>query len=588
MSRRPSPNPGLVALTLGLVVALGLTAGCQALGSDDSATDEAEQLARALSVREVSGVTFYDQSPEEVADSFGAVLAGMGDLEPDVAVAATHEASGRVTTDLDWSWHVAGRVWSYRSEATFIKTSDGWAARWEPSLVHPDLAQGERLDVTPILARRGAVLGRDDAEIVVPRDVTTFGINRSTVRAGDAEASARALAALTGVDAEAYVARVLASGPEAFVPAITLRRGSAPQTLVDGMKTIKGAGFVDDDLPLAPTKEFAAPLLGSVGDVTAELLEEHPDRYRAGDQVGLSGLQARYDDQLRGEPGAVVNRVSSSGQEQELFRVGAHPGSPLRLNLDVDLQQRAEQLLSSVRSASALVAVRPSTGALLVAANGPANDGYNYATYGQVAPGSTFKTVSALALLRSGLEPAAELPCPPTLDVDGKSFKNYSDYPSSALGAITFETAFANSCNTSFVSQADALSHQDLAGAAADLGVGVDHELGFPAFLGSVAAPASRTEQAADLIGQGRVLTSPLAMAAVAASVQAGRTVVPRLLSGPGPRGDRGSGPRPERGGCTAGPDAERRHRRQRDRPLRPPGSARPGQDGHGGVREGG
>ena len=166
-----------------------------------------------------------------------------------------------------------------------------------------------------------------------------------------------------------------------------------------------------------------------------------------------------------------------------------------------------------------------------MAANGPANDGYNYATYGQVAPGSTFKTVSALALLRSGLEPAAELPCPPTLDVDGKSFKNYSDYPSSALGAITFETAFANSCNTSFVSQADAVSHQDLAGAAADLGVGVDHDLGFPAFLGTVAAPASRTERAADLIGQGRVLTSPLAMAAVAASVQAGRTVVPRLLS---------------------------------------------------------
>src|SRR5699024_1369531 len=57
-------------------------------------------------------------------------------------------------------------------------------------------------------------------------------------------------------------------------------------------------------------------------------------------------------------------------------------------------------------------------------------------------------------------------------------------------------------------------------------------DLGFPAYLGQVPATDGQTDAAAALIGQGRVLASPLAMAAVAASVEAGTTVVPYLIEG--------------------------------------------------------
>jgi cell division protein FtsI/penicillin-binding protein 2 len=299
---------------------------------------------------------------------------------------------------------------------------------------------------------------------------------------------------------------------------------------------------------LAPTRAFAAPILGSVGDVTADLMRRHPGRYWVGDEVGLFGLQARYDQNLRGRDGAVVNVVAADGTRTQLFRAPAQPGEPLRLTLDVRLQELAEQLLSTVGPASALVAVRPSNGDILAAANGPGNRGYNYATYGQLAPGSTFKTISALANVRRGLTSQDLLSCPPVVSVDGKPFTNYTDYPSSELGRITLQTAFAYSCNTAFVATARRLSGGDVARAAADLGVGVDHDLGFPAFFGEVPPPATDTERAADLIGQGRVLMSPLAMAVVAASVQAGHTVVPRLLrvpspGRPGPSGETSSDP---------------------------------------------
>jgi cell division protein FtsI/penicillin-binding protein 2 len=176
------------------------------------------------------------------------------------------------------------------------------------------------------------------------------------------------------------------------------------------------------------------------------------------------------------------------------------------------------------------VVVRPSTGEILAAASGPGSQGYNTATFGQYAPGSTMKVVTALALMRAGLAPADRVPCTTRVVVDGKPFTNYDDYPQDRTGEITLQQAVANSCNTALISQHARLAADDLAAAAASLGLGVDHDLGFPAYFGAVPPPGSETAKAAALIGQGEVLASPMAMTAVAASVAEGRAVVPWLL----------------------------------------------------------
>jgi cell division protein FtsI/penicillin-binding protein 2 len=222
--------------------------------------------------------------------------------------------------------------------------------------------------------------------------------------------------------------------------------------------------------------------------------------------------------------------VDEKGQRRELFTADPEPGKPLRTTIDPAIQQTAQDVLADVGSGSALVAIRPSTGDLVAVASGPGSKGYNTATYGRYAPGSTFKVVSTLALLRAGVTPRTEVPCPTTTVVDGKSFKNYDDYPASGLGEITFEDALANSCNTAFISQRDKLDPQSLEQAAASLGLGVDHDLGFPAYFGEVGAAGSETQAAASMIGQGAVLASPMAMATVVASVLEGKTVLPRLL----------------------------------------------------------
>lgn len=510
------------------------TTGLTACTSDDPAADPDPQeavdaLAAGFQSGDLSAVTFGSGTPDPTAE-LAEVVEGLGDVEPVVTAGDVEEADGTATAELRWTWPLAGDEWTYTTDVSLTEGADAWEVEWDRSLVEPHLKPASVLDVTPIGGVRGPIMGAGGVALVTERPVVRFGIDRSQVSSTQAQGSAGRLARLVGVDAAPYVAQVKAAGDKAFVEAIVFRKDDVPVDVARGYDAIPGALAVQDDIPLAPSREFAAPILGTVGPVTAEMVKEDPDRYQVGDTAGLSGLQARYDEQLSGVDGVVVNVVAKDGSERELFRVAAQPGPALELTMDERLQSLAERLLAGVGPSSALVAIKPSTGAILAAANGPGTDGYNTATYGQIAPGSTFKSVSSLALLRAGLTPDTTVPCTSSVVVDGKRFENYDDYPSSALGDVPLRTAIANSCNTAVISQRGELGKGDLAAAAATLGLGIDHDLGFPAYFGSVEPPASETEAAADLIGQGTVLASPMAMATVIASVQAGHTVVPRLV----------------------------------------------------------
>ncbi len=298
-------------------------------------------------------------------------------------------------------------------------------------------------------------------------------------------------------------------------------------------------------MALAPTRTFARPILGTVGDATAEIVKSSGGTVGAGDKAGISGLEKRYDTQLRGVAGLQVRLVGPAAAAAVLYTTPAVPGKPLTTTLEAAAQALADRLLAPIGPGSALVAIRPSTGDVVAAASGPGTRGFSAATVGHYPPGSTFKIATTLALLRAGRTPSSPLPCTPTIVVNGKSFKNYSDYPAGGLGSIPLRTALANSCNTAFLAQAAAIPQRGLVAAAASLGLGVDHDLGLPAFLGSVPASATAVEHAASMIGQAKVEASPLSMAALVASVVKGSTVVPRVIAGASQAPPAGTSPAP-------------------------------------------
>ena len=504
---------------------------CTVPGFGPDPEEAVDQLADALSSGDVKSVDFA-KDDAAARTAYKAITDGMGKAKVSAGEVSTEgdSATGR----LDWSWKVGSQTWSYKTEVQLTKgkTDDGdaWLVRWNPTLVQSSLKPGERLVETAIKPERGDILGADDKPIVTQRPVLRVGIDKSTLEGDEAKRSASSLAQLVDVDAKAFVKQVTAAGPKAFVQAIVYRRNDVPPNVLGGLSDIKGARAISDRLPLAPSKDFASAILGTVGPATAELVKDSDGRIKAGDDVGLSGLQKRYDEQLVGTRGATVVAVNEEGERRTLFTAEPEPGKPLRTTIDPAIQQTAQQVLADVPSGSALVAIRPSTGELVAVASGPGSKGYNTATYGRYAPGSTFKVVSALALLRAGVTPGTRGALP------GHDLGRRQELQElRRLPGLGPRRDHLRGRTRQLVQHGVHLPAGQARQAVAGAGRGVAGPRGrprprLPGVLRRGGRAGSETQAAASMIGQGSVLASPMAMATVVASVLEGKTVLPKLL----------------------------------------------------------
>ncbi|MPV89380.1 penicillin-binding protein [Georgenia ruanii] len=517
----------------GLAVVVALTlAACSPARPDP--TEAAEALAAALAEGNLDTAPLAAADRERAAAELTEVLAGTGEV--DRAVAAT---VGEVREDgetltapvtLEWTWELGEQDLAYRTTTTLTHDGEEWTALWSRELVHAAIGDGV-LAVETVPAERGRVLAGDKTPLVMPRPVLRIGVDKANLAPeGVAEVATNLAAALGFDDPQAFADRAVAAGPRAFVEAITVRQEDPGDVDLDAVRQVRGVLLLPDVLPLAPTRQFARPILGTVGPATAEIVEESEGAVRPGDQTGLSGLQRQYDEVLRGRPGTTMVIRRGDGSAVDLFSAPPEAGKDVTVTLDAALQTAAEEILAAVEPASAIVALRPSTGEVLAAASGPGGQGLSTATLGAYAPGSTFKVATALALLRSGLTPDSPLQCTPTATADGREFSNYPGFPADDLGPTTLRGAIASSCNAALIAQRDRVDARDLADAAAALGLGVPAALGVPYVTGEAPADATGTEHAAALIGQGRIQASPLAMATVAASVARGERVAPVLV----------------------------------------------------------
>ncbi|SDR92507.1 penicillin-binding transpeptidase domain-containing protein [Microlunatus soli] len=545
-----------------LVTGLGACSGKVPLPGKSEDVEGAKKattaLAAALTKQDLSSVAFTAATPNAAKD-FSTLVDPLDNAK--LRATATGEPTvddDHATSKITMTWRLPGasKPWTYTVTADFDKPSDAWQTVWKPSLVQPDLKPGGKLALSREQPERGKILDGKGTALMKERAVQRIGIDKSRVSAAMAAKSAASLAKLLDIDAADYAKLVKSAGDKAFVQAIVYRSNDPELPSESKITAIDGAVALDDQAVLGPTKTFAAPILGTVGEATKEIVDKSDGEVAAGDQVGLSGLESRYDEQLRGRPAVSVSVVppqsaspsaspsagssptpgASASPEAthttRVFHEAAKPGKDLKISLDSTLQKAAESAIAQEKSATSLVAIRPSTGEIVAAANGEASDGQNLATYGQYPPGSTFKIIDALALIRKGIKPTDTMSCPKTITVDGRKFENYDDYPASKIGSVDFRTAFANSCNTAFIGQRNKVDSDDLSAAAASLGFGTDYDVGFPAYFGSIPKPESDTERGAEMIGQGRVQASPMAMATVVASVQAGKTVLPRMVDG--------------------------------------------------------
>lgn len=321
------------------------------------------------------------------------------------------------------------------------------------------------------------------------------------------------------------------------IPAVGLFRYDSEATLVkkSGQWTVEfGSPMIHprlkpgQTLALKTVAERAAVLDANGDDLQAASLRGSVDEQGK----GTFGLEARYDKQLRGGEGAATSEVviadRQSGQaETSLTKSSAKPGTPVKTTIDPKVQGAAAKAMEGLKVNAALIALEPSTGNILAVSNRPAG-GLNRALAGQYPPGSTFKVVTAAAMLKAGVKPSDVMECPKFARVDGQRFENQKQFTLPA--GSTFKDSFAKSCNTMFVENRAKAGGSALHDAAAAFGIGGVWDVGDSTYDGSVPVSTSDNDLAASTIGQARVQASPLVMASIAATVKEGTFKQPVLV----------------------------------------------------------
>jgi len=355
--------------------------------------------------------------------------------------------------------------------------------------------------------------------------------------------------------------------------AAVLRRDAPPAVLVaveESRGELPGVDVVVEPLRRYPNGPLAAHLLGYAGEINEqELTDKAAEGYRSGDLIGRTGIERASEQALRGQDGAEYVVVNAMGRRVSTYEDvpprAPVAGSNLVLTLDLKVQRALEEAMANVQRGAA-VAIDPRDGGILGMVSRPAYDPnefshgltqdrwaelsaggsnplLNRAIQGIYPPGSTFKIVTMIAALRTGVaSPTSHMgqPCFGSFVFGGRSFGCWN---ARGHGTLDLVGAIQHSCDVYFYQLGLKLGLPRLEDTARGLGLGARTGVGLPQeATGLVPSTAwydrrwgaGRWRKGVLLnlaIGQGEILATPLQLALMAAEVSGhGRALRPHVV----------------------------------------------------------
>ena len=424
------------------------------------------------------------------------------------AISRTSDIAATSPATVSWTLGDAG-TWSYDVTWSWALSDGRWRLTWSPSDIHPQLGAQQGLVVRLTKATDGAIVDRNDVQIVNPTKV--YSVIALKDKITDVPGTAAALVSVLGqfepsLTADEIVAGITAADANNGYTVVNLREDSF--AAVHGqLAAIAGISTPSETRNLPPTRDFAKKLLSEVTPVATTL--------------------------MTGKAGWRIVTVDTTGTElATLAEQTAAPGQKVTLTLDSATQQAADAAVATIAQPAAIVVIQPSTGEILTVAQNAAADVQGpIALTGKYPPGSIFKIITATAGIdHGGLTPTTKLPCPGTWTVDSRPISNAHGFD---LGTVDMTLAFAKSCNTTFAQVSSALPADALNATAKQYGVGLDFDIkGIITLTGQSPVATSAVEQAEDGFGQGKDLVTPFSAALMAATVAHGSMPTPVLIRG--------------------------------------------------------
>jgi len=413
-------------------------------------------------------------------------------------------------------------------------------------------SENNRLRFVPVAAPRGAILDRNGKVLVtntpsfsvavIPQDVKDkqllidnlsryLNLERKEIESKWAKGQRRAK----------YYPLVVASGVSR----------DQMEFLEENRLALAGVNIEMKPVRAYSYGQLASHLLGYLGEVSEdELNSERFQEYNAGDYTGKSGIERSWESFLRGTDGGRRIEVDARGRFlRTVQESGSIVGNTVVLTIDLEMQQVVEEALGD--RAGAAVAMDVNTGEVLAFASSPDFDPalftgrmppdrwkqylederhplQNKALKGTYPPGSTFKIITAIAGLEEGLiDEHSSVDCPGYYQFGDNKFRCWER---KGHGHVSLKKALSESCDVYFYKLSERLGVDRIAayarrfGLGEPLGIGLDNEKGgvIPTKEWKKKRFGKNWYQGETLpvgIGQGYVLTTPIQLASMIATV---------------------------------------------------------------------
>lgn len=283
------------------------------------------------------------------------------------------------------------------------------------------------------------------------------------------------LASLLGLDQGVLAERIARGRAYSRFAATRIERDIDFRTLSaleENFYRLPGVNFASESKRIYPSPARASHLLGYCREITDAQLVGGGEYYQQGDLIGSAGLEAKYEQHLRGEKGYEFLSVNAHGQIIGSFDQGKNDRDPkegldLLLSVDIGLQAFAESLMTNYRGA--IVALDPSDGGILTLVSTPDYDPsvfsglmatddwlalnadtthplFNRATMTRYPPGSTFKMVLAAAALQNRvIDTNFRIVCRGAHTLGNRTYKDMHVH-----GSTNIIEAIQRSCNVFF------------------------------------------------------------------------------------------------------------------------------------------
>ncbi|EYD72115.1 Penicillin-binding protein 2 (PBP-2) [Rubellimicrobium mesophilum DSM 19309] len=428
------------------------------------------------------------------------------------------------------------------------------------------LAEENRVNMRLIPPSRGLIFDRNGIPLATNEPVYRIVIVREA--AGEPEEALARLSRVMVLDPEDIqgsleeMERVASFVPVTVKDRVTwddVARVTANAPALPGITAEVG---LSRNYPAGPDTAHIVGYVGPVSDYDLSLMEDPDPLFQIPKfQFGKTGVEAKYEEQLRGKAGAQRIEVNSLGRVmREISREEGIPGTDLQLTIDADLQAYVEARMEG--ESAACVVIDCASGDLLAVGNAPSFDPNLFvrgisvpdwtalnenkyrplsakAVQGAYPPGSTFKIVTGLAALEAGvIAPEETVYCAGVTDISGIKFHCWKK---GGHGNVDYNDSLKYSCDCYYYEVGQRVGIDAISAMAKKLGVGVRPDIPMSAVAEGIAPDGAwklalfndvwRVGDTVNAsIGQGYVLATPLQLAVMTARVATGREVMPRLV----------------------------------------------------------